>query len=74
LGESSVTLLGPRIEKLSESFELRGVHSGSGFIVGNDRVIVINVSFKYTFSRDGVVSLAGQGSKFLSPSSDSLVL
>ena len=72
--ESHIALSGPSVEEFSESIRFRSVHSGSGLVVGNDRVIVINVSFKYTFSRDGVVSLAGQGSKFLSPSSDSLVL
>jgi hypothetical protein len=37
-------------------------------------VIVINVSFKNTFSRNGIVSLRGQSSKLLSPSGDSRVL
>ena len=74
LSESLVALGSPRIEELSESSRFRSVHSGSSLVVGNDRVIVINVSFKNTFSRNGVVSLRGQSSKLLSPSGDSRVL
>ena len=73
MSESEVAFSGPRSVEFSESSRFRGVHSGSSFIVGNDRVIVINVSFKYTFSRDGVVSLRGQSSKLLSPGGNSRV-
>ena len=71
--ESHVALSSPSVEEFSESSRFRSVHSGSGLVVGNDRVIVINVSFKYTFSRDGVVSLRGQSSKLLSPGGNSRV-
>ena len=50
------------------------MHLSGRFIVSNDRVIVLNVSFKYTLSRDGVVSLRGKGSKLSGPSGDSRVL
>lgn len=50
LSESRIALGGPRLKELSESSRFRFVHSGSSLVVGNDRVIVINVSFKNTFS------------------------
>jgi hypothetical protein len=45
LGESSVALSSPRSVQVSKSGRLRGVHGSGSFVVGNDRVIVINVSF-----------------------------
>jgi hypothetical protein len=45
LTESEVAFSGPRSVEFSESSRFRGVHSGSSLVVGNDRVIVINVSF-----------------------------
>ena len=45
LGESGITFSSPRSIKVSKSSRLRGVHGSGGFVVGNDRVIVINVRF-----------------------------
>jgi hypothetical protein len=74
LGESGVALIGPGFVEFSESSRFSGVHLSGSFVVSNDRVIVLNVSFKYTLSRDGVVSLRGKASKLSGPSGDSRVL
>jgi hypothetical protein len=50
------------------------VHSSSGFVVGDNGVVVIDVGLQDTLSRNGIGSLLSEVSKFLSPSSDSLVL
>ena len=72
--ESHVALSSPSVEEFSESSRFRSVHSGSGLVVGNDRVIVINVSLQNTLSGDGISPLVGKSSKLLSPSGDSRVL
>jgi hypothetical protein len=64
----------PRGVKLSKSSRFSSVHGSGGFVVRNDRMVVINVSFKYTFSHDGIVSLHGEISEFIGPSFDSRVL
>ena len=69
--ESLVALSSPRGVELSKSSRFRGVHGGSSLVVGDDGVIVINVRFKDSFSGNGVVSLRGESSKFVGPSSDS---
>ena len=74
LRESGVTLSGPRGIELSKSGRLRGVHLSSSLVIGNDRVIVFNVRFESSFSRDGIVSMGGESSKLLSPSGNSRVL
>ena len=74
MSESGVALGGPGGVQLSESGGLGGVHSGGSLVVGDDRVIVINVGLQDTFSADGIVPLRGQSSKLLSPSGNSGVL
>ena len=73
-GESGIALHGPRLEEFSESSRLRGVHFSSGFVVGDNGVVVIDVGLQDTLSRNGIGSLLSEVSKFLSPSGDSLVL
>ena len=72
--ESGVALSSPGDVEFGKSGGFRGVHSGSGLVVSNDRVIVINISLQNTLSGNGISPLVGKSSKLLSPSGDSRVL
>jgi hypothetical protein len=71
LSKSSIAFGGPVVIESSKSGRFSSVHGSGGSVVFNDGVIVINVRFKDTFSGNGVVSLRGESSKFVGPSSDS---
>ena len=45
------------------------MHSGILYVIINNGVIVINVSFEDSFSGNSIISLGGEGGKFLFPCS-----
>ena len=67
--ESSIAISLPVSVEISKSGLFSIVHCGILYVIINNGVIVINVSFKDAFSGNSIISLGGEGGKFLFPCS-----
>ncbi len=67
--ESSIAISLPVGVEVGESSLFSIMHSGILYVIFNNGVIVINVSFKDAFSGNSIISLGGEGGKFLFPCS-----